>query len=104
MNENTLVDSFFFHFNLLFSHFFLSYLHFCLLSHLEIIRCIIKSLILNFNARIWPRKAIYWSPKWIEHLARIYTQITMFHVNLTPPPNPKNIPTLKPDLTGLCGN
>ena len=83
--------SFFFYFNLFLSHFFLFFLshfffvlHFCLLSHFEINRCIVKSLIFNFNASVWSSKPVYWSPKWTEQITGIYDQITMFHVNLTP--------------------
>ena len=83
MNESTLVDSFFFRFNLFLSQFFLFYLYFCLLSHFETIRCIVKSLIFNFNARVRSPKPVYWSPKWTEYITGIYTQITMFHVSLT---------------------
>ena len=45
MNNNTFEDTFFFCFNLFVSHIFHSYLRFCLLSHFEIIICIVKLLL-----------------------------------------------------------
>ena len=47
MNENTFVDSLFFRFYLLLSHCFSFLSALCLLSHLEIIRYIMKSMIAN---------------------------------------------------------
>ena len=65
---------------------FLFYLHFCLLSNLEIIRCIVKSMIapsmyllLKYSwkkktwksflgTRIRAPKLVYWSPKWPEYV------------------------------------
>ena len=90
MNENSLVDSFFFRFILFLSYIlFLFYLHFCLLIHFEIIICIVKSLIFNFNASVWQHKPVHGSPKCTEYVTGICNQTTMFHVNLNiPPPHP----------------
>ena len=41
----TLADKFFFHFDVFLSHFFLFFQQFCLPSHFQIIKCIVKSLI-----------------------------------------------------------
>ena len=67
-----------------FVSFFIFYLHFYFLIHFEMIRCIVKSLIFNFNVRVSSHKPVCWSSKWTEYITGIYTQITMFYVNLIP--------------------
>ena len=80
-NGNAFVDSFFFRFWPLYLTGFLFRLHFCILSHFEIIKCIVKSFIatsmyflLKYNwkrklekrflgARVWALKTVYRSPK-----------------------------------------
>ena len=47
MNEKTIIDSFFFCFELFLSHLFLFCLHFCLLSNFEVILHIVKSLVIT---------------------------------------------------------
>ena len=44
------------------------------------------------NARVLVSKPVYQSPKWPEYITGIYTQITMFDVNLTT----KTLKTLLP--------
>ena len=48
------------------SHFFIFFLHFCLLSHFKIIKCIVKSLIATF-AEIQLKKvnlkSVFWAPE-----------------------------------------
>ena len=67
MNENTFINSFFFCINLLVSLFFSS--NCCLLSHFEIIICILKSLtatLMYFFVEIQLKKenieSIFWVP------------------------------------------
>ena len=87
MNEYTFVDNFVFCFKLICLIVFLFCLHFCILSHFEIIRCIVKSLITNstyffcwnttekrklekcfLGGRVWMLKWVYQSPKWPEYV------------------------------------
>ena len=71
MNENIFVDSLFFRSDLFLSHGFFCFfcLHFCLLSHFEIIRCIVKSLfdtsmyfLLKYNWKKVNLKSVFWAP------------------------------------------
>ena len=110
MNENTFChsfffrfdDSFFFCFNLFVLFFFFS-LHFCILSHFEIIRCIVKLLIATLTyffveiqlkkrklekcflgARVWAPKPIYWSPKQPEYITVDIQLAEGVHMTLPP--------------------
>ena len=71
MNGNIFVDSLFFCSDLFLSHglFCFFCLHFCLLSHFEIIRCIVKSLfdtstyfLLKYNWKKVNLKSVFWAP------------------------------------------
>ena len=68
MNENTFVDSFFLlslrALCLIVFHFCL---HFCTLSHFEITRRTVKSLIAT-----WAPKPVYWSLKWPEYVTNMF--------------------------------
>ena len=71
MNGNIFVDSLFFCSDFFLSHGFFCFfcLHFCLLSHFEIIRCIVKSLfdtstyfLLKYNWKKVNLKSVFWAP------------------------------------------
>ena len=96
MNENTFVDSFFYCFNLFVSLFFSSVCFFCFLSHFEINKCSVKSLItiltyflLKYNWKKKTRKVFFghyslsaqtgipvsqtaWIRHWIESLSHFF--------------------------------
>ena len=62
MNENTVVGNA----DIFLSYFFLLFLHFCLLSHFEIIKCIVKSLIATFveiQLKKENLKSVFWAPE-----------------------------------------
>ena len=70
MNENTSVDSIFFCFRPLCLIVFLFCLHFCILSYVEIIRCIVKSMIatstyflLKYNWKKRKFEKCFWAPE-----------------------------------------